>query len=529
LRSKFNDDGRCPGVNLSNLLSESGVHPVAVDGDAPIEAIVQDSRLAISGALFVCNPGTSSDSHAYLPDAKAKGATLAVVWSDGGFGAALALGMGAIQLPEDRIAFNDAVCRLCNTFYDYPTRSMKVVGVTGTNGKTTTAWLIRDMLAALGLRAAYLGTLGFQLPGEERELGNTTPFPVELWTLLAEARDKGVEAIAMEVSSHALAEHRCEYVEFDVGVFTNLTQDHLDFHGSMEEYEAAKLRLFTELPKQTGKKFVGAINVGDSFGEKWAKDLSRPHFSNVPVTFEVQSADGLPQRHSMQPSVRLYGKPTDVRVDHIDMEVKSPDLPNPSTGKLRVALGGAYNVENCLSAAAGLVALGFSLDGVRESLPHVRPVPGRFEAVPNDAGISILVDYAHTPDALEKLLDAVRPLTEGRVITVFGCGGDRDRTKRPKMAKAASKRSDVTVVTSDNPRTEDPQAILDEVLTGIVPGRESVDIIDRREAIAHAVKIAQPGDVVVIAGKGHENYQIIGRTKYPMDDRELAREALAAR
>jgi UDP-N-acetylmuramoyl-L-alanyl-D-glutamate--2,6-diaminopimelate ligase len=493
--------------------------PLAISGNCELTSIIQDSRLATPGCLFVCNPGTTSDSHAYLPDAKSKGAAAAVVWSDEGFESAKGLGMAAFQLSEDRIAFNDAVCRLCNTFFGYPTRSMMVVGVTGTNGKTTTAWLIRDMLAALGLKAAYLGTLGFQLPGEERELGNTTPFPVELWTLLAEARDKGVEAIAIEVSSHALAEHRCEYVEFDAGVFTNLTQDHLDFHGSMEAYEAAKLRLFTELPKQTSKRFWAVLNTDDPVGVDWDDSLEGPRWRFGVVS----SFDGLemtPARYD----VRAFAH--EIAVDHIDLELTDFGSPNPS---FRCGLGGSYNVENLVASISAMVVLGFKLDDACRAAEMVRPVPGRFEAVPNDQGIGILVDYAHTPDALEKLLDAVRPLTQGRVITVFGCGGDRDRNKRPKMAKAASERSDVTVVTSDNPRTEDPQAILNEVLAGIVPGRESVDIIDRREAIAHAVKIALPGDVVVIAGKGHENYQIIGRTKHPMDDRELAREALSAR
>jgi UDP-N-acetylmuramoyl-L-alanyl-D-glutamate--2,6-diaminopimelate ligase len=504
-------------MTVAALLEESGVVPVSISGEAEVSSISQDSRGVQPGALFVCNPGTTTDSHSYVIDAASKGATSAVVWSKEGFAKAIEAGLATIQLPEDRIEFNDAVCRLCNTFFRYPTREMKVVGVTGTNGKTTTAWLIRDMLQALGLKAGYLGTLGFQIPGEQRELGNTTPFPVELWSLLAEARDKGVEAIAMEVSSHALAEHRCEYVEFDVGVFTNLTQDHLDFHGSMEAYEAAKLRLFTELPKETGKEFVGTVNLDDQAGRKWYRQLAEQGIQAFTSYFD----DELPGN----PRHRIFGSARKIAVDGLCIEIA---LEGQSIEAL-IPLGGAYNVENSLAAAAAICALGFTLEQICEAISRARPVPGRFEPVPNDKGIGVLIDYAHTPDALEKLLDAVRPLTKGRIITVFGCGGDRDRTKRPKMAKAASERSDVTVVTSDNPRTEDPQSILNEVLTGIIPGRESIDIIDRQEAIFHAVKIAQPGDVVVIAGKGHENYQIIGRTKYPMDDRIMAREALEAR
>jgi UDP-N-acetylmuramoyl-L-alanyl-D-glutamate--2,6-diaminopimelate ligase len=496
-------------MTLSRLLSEAQVTPFALYGDVDIDSLGQDSRQIGSGALFVCNPGTTSDSHAFLGDAKANGAVAAAVYSRAGFEQAKSAGLAAFQLHEDRIHFNDAICRICNSFFGYPTRSMKVVGVTGTNGKTTTAWLVRDILAALGVRAGYLGTLGFQIPGEERELGNTTPYPVELWSLLAEARDKDVEAMAMEVSSHALAEHRCEYVEFDVGVFTNLTQDHLDFHGSMAEYESAKGRLFRELPAQTQKQFRAALNMDDSA----AADLAHESGASA-IRYWTHDCD-----YDLGVSKRK------VAVDRIHAELCG----GGETIEVDVSLGGDYNVENLVSSVGAAMALGYPLSHLRKAIEQVRPVPGRFEAVPNVEGIGILVDYAHTPDALEKLLDAVRPLTSGRIITVFGCGGDRDRTKRPKMARAASERSDVTVVTSDNPRTEDPQAILDEVLTGIVPGRESVDIIDRREAIAHAVKIAEPGDVVVIAGKGHENYQIIGRTKHPMDDREMACEALESR
>lgn len=528
-------------MTLSGLLSEAGVQALGRVGDAEILSIVQDSRLVTPGALFVCNPGTTTDSHEYIPDAAAKGAVGAVVWSAAGLDTATRAGLAAVQLAEDRIGFNDGICRLCNTFFGYPTRSMKVVGVTGTNGKTTTAWLIRDMLSALGLKAGYLGTLGFQIPGEERELGNTTPYPVELWSLLAEARDKGVEAMAMEVSSHALAEHRAEFVEFDAGVFTNLTQDHLDFHGSMEEYEAAKLRLFTELPKQTEKKFFAVLNADDPIGAKWDDEIVVPR-----LRFGIVRSSADLEMTPAEYDVRAFAR--SIAVDGIEMELTAFGEPNP---RLISQLGGSYNVENLLAAVNSLIPLGIRLDKACELAESARPVPGRFEAVRNELGIGVLVDYAHTPDALEKLLDAVRPLTKGRVITVFGCGGDRDRTKRPKMAKAASERSDIAVITSDNPRTEDPIQILKDVAAGIegvvdwsnVPGPEhdlagrdthgqaahATVIVDRRGAIAHAVKIAQPGDVVVIAGKGHENYQIIGRTKYPMDDRLMAREALEAR
>lgn len=456
------------------------------------------------------------DSHGFLPAAKEAGAVAVVVHSHEGYEAAVNLGLVAI-LPE---YYEGAAAQIAHRFHNDPTRGMVVVGVTGTNGKTTTAWLIRDMLAALGVRAAYLGTLGFQLPGEERELANTTPFAVDLANLLAEARERGVEALAMEVSSHALEQGRVLGVKFDAAVFTNLTQDHLDFHGTMEAYGAAKRRLFTEYRE---KEFVAALNMDDPVGRTWAKELDAPV-----IGF------GQDETHLRGLPTSVHISPQAVRLDRIDLIAAVEALdgiskrPAMDKARLTAGLGGSYNVENLSAATAAMLAVGRSLVEIRDALRKVRPVPGRFEAVPNDREIGIIVDYAHTPDALEKLLDAVRPLTEGKVITVFGCGGDRDRTKRPKMARAASQRSDITVVTSDNPRTEDPDAIVAEVEAGIVPGRESVTVVDRRAAVAKAISLAHPGDAVVIAGKGHENYQIIGREKIHMDDRELAQEALAA-
>lgn len=502
-------------MTLSQLLRQANVHPAGHFGDAEVTGAQLDSRKCAPGTLFFCMPGTTNDSHGYLAGAQAAGASAAIVYSEAGLEIARSLGMPAAFLEDVR----ENAWKLCDVIFHHPTRHMKVVGVTGTNGKTTTAWLVRDMLTALGLKTAYLGTLGFHLPGEQRELPNTTPFAVDLFNLLAEARDKGMEALAMEVSSHALAERRADGVEFDIGVFTNLTQDHLDYHGTMEAYESAKLRLFTDLPTQTEKTFTAAFNVADPVGRRWSDALKE--------TRQV--------RYSLVPKIDLapMGRPNDkldleaeayeVGLDKIHLVTNSP---KDGDNGFWACLGGNYNVENLLSAVAAVYALGFPLTGINDWGADVTPVPGRFEAVPNEAGIGILIDYAHTPDALEKLLDAVRPLVKGRVITVFGCGGDRDRTKRPLMAKAASERSDITVVTSDNPRTEDPQAILDEVLTGIVPGAKATAIIDRREAVAYAVQRAVPGDAVVIAGKGHENYQIIGREKVPMDDRELARKAL---
>jgi UDP-N-acetylmuramoyl-L-alanyl-D-glutamate--2,6-diaminopimelate ligase len=308
----------------------------------------------------------------------------------------------------------------------------------------------------------------------------------------------------LEVSSHALTERRADGIEFDAAVFTNLTQDHLDFHGTMEEYARAKLRLFTELPAFSTKKFTAALNVDDPIGLSWSTQISADS-----ITYGLSAGD-------------LRCVPLSVRLDELTLQLEYQG--ETQIGKPQ--LGGTFNVYNCLSGVAGLLALGYSLSDATSALASAKPVPGRFESVANDKGIGVLVDYAHTPDALEKLLDSARKLEHNRIITVFGCGGDRDKGKRPKMARVASSLSDLTVVTSDNPRTEDPQAILDQVKEGLLSGAASKEILDRREAIQYAVREAKAGDIVVIAGKGHENYQIVGRTKYPMDDRLLAAEAL---
>lgn len=491
-------------MKLSALLVKAGIKAELV-GDADIASISMDSRKVGSGCLFVCMPGTNKDSLEYIPAAAQGGAVAAMVFDPRGIALAVDAGIAVFKESNQGLDYNEAIWRICDAFFNRPTREMAVIGVTGTNGKTTTASLLRDLLCTLGIRAGYLGTLGLQTPDGSRELSNTTPFAVELYNLIEEMRRSGGEALAMEVSSHALHERRCDGIEFDAAVFTNLTQDHLDYHRTMAAYAEAKHRLFADLPSQTDKRFVGVFNVDDPVGARWAVEQNGPS-----VTYSlVGDAD-------------LVGTALAVRVDgiHLRLECRGEI-------EVEIPLGGNFNVSNCVSAAAGMIALGFNLDQLAKALPHVKPVPGRFEAVRNDRGIGIIVDYAHTPDALEKLLDSVRELHPERILTVFGCGGDRDATKRPKMAFAASQRSDLTIVTSDNPRTEDPAAIVDQVKSGIIAGRESVAIVDRREAVAHAIRSAKPGDVVVVAGKGHENYQIIGRTKVPMDDRDLAREALA--
>ncbi len=492
-------------IRLSELVESAGAR-VSADyaSDPLVLSLADDSRQVEFGTLFVCMPPQrpgGADTHAFLAEAREKGAVAAVVYSAEGAAAARALGIGVVGLAHEGQSFMFGLGRLCSAAYGDPSADMRVVGVTGTNGKTTTAWMVRRALEGLGIASAYLGTLGFHLGDEEEALANTTPFPVALWRLLDRAREAGAEAFVMEASSHALYQRRLAAVSFDVGTFTNLTQDHLDFHGTMEAYAEAKKLLFSEYAAASTKDFAAALNLGDEAARRWLGDLPCPVFS-----FGA-------------PGSMVQGAGEDLAVDGLTLRVNGD-------ASARLRFGGRYNVENATAALTTMLALGVPLAEGLGALAEVPPVPGRFEAVPNEKGIGVLVDYAHTPDALRSLLESVRELGPARVVTVFGCGGDRDQAKRPKMAAAVSALSDVTIVTSDNPRTEDPEAIIDQIVPGIEPGKRYERIVDRREAIAHAVRFAERGDVVVIAGKGHEDYQLIGGESFPMSDREIAADAL---
>lgn len=418
------------------------------------------------------------------------------------------LGMDAALLSSDPHGLFRAAGRLSHHLYGHPCRSMRVVAVTGTNGKTTVAWLLRQALHHLEGRAGSIGTLGVHNGESMEEIGNTTPFPVEAAEHLAALRDAGCRSVVMEASSHALHQERLAGCTFDAGVFTNLTQDHLDYHKTMGNYAEAKKRLFTDWAawsREEGKDFASVINADDPWGAEWLPSLA-----------------GRVLSYGRSGQVAVV--PEECTASRIALQVRLGE----AAARWQAPLGGSFNLENLAAAGACLCALGWSAEDVAEALGVCLPVPGRFEPVPNEKGIDVVVDYAHTPDALEKLLESCRAVARGKIITVFGCGGNRDRTKRPLMARAASLHSDLCVLTSDNPREEDPLAILADVEPGIVAGKESRTVVDRREAVAWAIGQAREGDMVVLAGKGHENYQIIGKVKHPMDDRELAREALGA-
>ncbi len=505
---------------FSEMFLKANVTPAKIIGDAEIGVLCADSRTTKPGEVFVCMPSLNSDPHSFIGNALERGASALIVHSLEAFDSRK--GQVPIALVGER-EFEDSIWRLAKVAFGDPSKDLKIIGVTGTNGKTTVAWLMRDMLEALGIRTAYIGTLGFHLLGEEHEALNTTPFSIDINRMLAECRDRGIEVVAMEVSSHALAQKRVDGVEFDAAVFTNLTQDHLDFHGTMQEYAATKKRLFTDFPKKSLKHFVGVANFDDPISKAWAEELGL-------LTFGL--ASGL---DSELPKPEIKGTCDRVALIEIRLRIRCQ---GQGEGRGSAPIGGQFNVQNLLAASAGLIALNESVALFRQNpavagliastFPKVRPVPGRFEVLPSKPGVNVILDFAHTPDALQKLLQSVKLLEPKRIITVFGCGGDRDRSKRPIMAAAVSSESDLTVITSDNPRTEDPESILRDVEKGIVPGKKFVSIVERPEAVKYAIGEAEPGYVVVIAGKGHQNFHIVGHTKYPMDERQLVRDAVEA-
>lgn len=479
-------------MRLAELLPALG--PVAVDGpvDRWVHEVVHDSRRAGSGSIFAALPGQTVDGRRFVPDLDC-----AAVITEGPVEARP--GVTVLRVPHARAAFARAAAALAG----WPGRSIPVVGVTGTNGKTTSTFLIAALAEAHGWPAAVIGTTGHRIAGRAVPSTHTTPEAPVLQALLAEAQAAGCGVVAMEVSSIGLDMRRVEGIPFRVAAWTSFSRDHLDYHGSMEAYHAAKARLFDELLDPAGTAVL---------------------FSGLPF------ARTLPVRAGA--ARWTYGRATDdtVRLDNVVQDIDGAWLSvHTPVGpfEARTHLLGAHNVENVLCAAAVGLALGLPPAAIQAGLYGLRSVPGRLERVPNPLGIHIFVDYAHTPDALSQVLGTLRPLCAGRLITVMGCGGDRDAGKRPLMGAAAGAGSDQVFLTSDNPRSEDPLAILAQVRAG-TPGAPVVEP-DRAAAIHAAIDAARPGDVVLIAGKGHETTQTIGTTVLPFDDRAVAAAAVAAR
>ena len=472
--------------------------------DLEVNRVCTNSHSCKPGDLFIGMPGTRVDGGEFWRSAMGQGAIAAVVTPKAADKQPPPPDACVIQT-QDAIATCSAIA---SAFYDYPSKKLDMVGVTGTNGKTTTSHLIEYFLLQAGRDTAMLGTLYTRWKGYSQTATHTTPFAVELQSQLAEAVKAGNEYAVMEVSSHALSQGRVKGCSFEVGVFTNLTQDHLDYHRDMEDYFQAKSLLFT--PEYLAGRAI--INLDDPYGKRLIEQLDR----NTVWTYSIDNQDA-----------DLYTSNLDYQPTGVSGILHTP------SGEIAFnsPLVGQFNLANVLAAVGAVLHLGVDLELVADSLPQFTGVPGRMERVQvsPEQDISVIVDYAHTPDSLENLLKAARPFISGNTICVFGCGGDRDRTKRPLMGKIVAGLADVAVVTSDNPRTENPEQILKDVVAGIPDTVEPIVIGDRAAAITTAIKNAQPGDGVLIAGKGHEDYQILGTEKIHFDDREQARIALGDR
>ncbi len=474
--------------------------------DVEIRGVRYDSRKVEAGDLFVCITGFALDGHEFLRAAWAAGAVAALVERDDLPESALQGGT-VVKVADAREALALAAAR----FFSYPSRQLALVGVTGTNGKTTTTYLVESILRRAGHTVGLLGTIAYRCGGLEMQAGRTTPEAPDLQELLQRMVDLGATSAVMEVSSHALALRRVDGCEFDVAVFTNLTQDHLDFHGSMNSYRKAKLALFERLGRGATKAIEKAavINRDDPACEVFLGAAQTTRY-----TYGLEGPADL--------------SATDIRIgpDGIRCRLRSVW----GTTAIQSPLLGRYNLSNILAAAGAGLHLGATLTQVAEGISALDRVPGRCERVEEGQEFGVVVDYAHTPDALQRVLQMARECCPGRLIALFGCGGDRDRGKRPLMGEAALRLADFTVITSDNPRTEDPDRIIGEIEEGAKKvwgeGRRYVIIPDRAMAIREALSLARRSDMVVIAGKGHEAYQIIGDRRIPFDDRQVAREAL---
>jgi UDP-N-acetylmuramoyl-L-alanyl-D-glutamate--2,6-diaminopimelate ligase len=471
-----------------------------LDGDGAVEIsdLAYDSRRVGPSTLFFCVPGHESDGHDCAPHAVEAGAAALVVERP------LALGVPELRVADARAA----MAPLAAAFHGDPTARLRVAGITGTNGKTTTAFLLRHILEAAGVQSGLLGTVKQVVGGAESVLARTTPEAIDLQATFRAMLDAGDRACVMEVSSHALALRRTAGIRFEAGVFTNLTQDHLDFHADMEDYFAAKRLLFR--PADGTPPRTSVVNADDDYGARLAGEIECVTFSGAGGEADYRAADV--SFDAAGARFRCIGPEGEAEVA----------LPIP----------GHFNVENALAAIAAAGGMDVGLEDAAAALAGADRVPGRLEPVDEGQSFPVLVDYAHTPDSLENVLRAARRLTDDRLVCVFGCGGDRDRAKRPLMGRIGAELADVAIVTSDNPRSEDPDAIIDEILAGIDGGVEADGVLvepDRRAAIRLALERAGGGDVVVIAGKGHEQGQELeGGRKIPFDDREVAREELRA-
>lgn len=487
-------------VPLSQLLSSTAILDANADPQMPVESLCYDSRRTTPGALFFALRGAKAMGSQFVAQAAELGATAVV--SDA---ASSACALPHIQVPDARLA----MAEMASSFHGQPAEALKIMGVTGTNGKTTTAFLVKHLLDADQKRCGLLGTVKYCIGDEEIDAPRTTPESADLQDLLAQMVAAGSKAAALEVSSHAIVQHRVHGIAFDAAVFTNLTQDHLDYHKSMDAYFDAKASLFEGLRLGTKKKARAIVNVDDRYGRFLCDRLVR----KVPVL--------------------TYGRGPECDFRATDLKFDAAGTTFHLAGKgrsylVRTPLIGVFNVYNTVAALAAVSAMGMELRAAVAAMAKAPQVPGRLERVPAKRSFQVYVDYAHTDDALRNVLRTLSELRPARIITVFGCGGDRDAAKRPLMAAAAEEYSDWCIVTSDNPRSEDPQRILAGVEKGFRHDRHE-QIVDRAVAIHRAVELAGPGDIILIAGKGHETTQESATGKTPFDDVVVARRAIGAK
>ena len=482
---------------LAALAAHTKVLSITGSAEVPVTGLSCDSRSAEPGNLFFALAGSRENGGSFVHAATERGAIGVVADQE----------LEGLSIPLVRVpAAREAMADIANAFYNFPSSSLAVAGVTGTNGKTTTAWIIRHLCERVGRACGLIGTIEYVLPGIIEKASHTTPESLDLERLLAQMRDGGFRAASLEVSSHALVQQRVRGVEFDAAIFTNLTQDHLDYHGTMDEYFEAKSHFFTMLAGQTRKKGRAIVNSDDRYGRR------------------------LLDRIGSHPVI-TYGQGSNCNFRASDIHYSSVGTVFRLDAKgrsylVRTPLIGLFNVYNTLAAVAAVASMGLELRRVVAAAATIPQVPGRVQRVPGHRNFQAYVDYAHTPDALENILKVLRQLTPARLITVFGCGGDRDRSKRPLMAAAAEQYADRVIITSDNPRSEDPLAIIRDAETGLRGSSHEV-YVDRESAIRRAVELAGQNDIILVAGKGHENYQesAIGRT--PFDDVSVTARAMA--
>ncbi|HEX3299275.1 MAG TPA: UDP-N-acetylmuramoyl-L-alanyl-D-glutamate--2,6-diaminopimelate ligase [Actinomycetota bacterium] len=481
-------DPTFPQVRLADVAAVVGAE-VRGDPEGTVRDASNDSRDVPAGSLFFCIPGERADGHAFAQQAVDAGAGALVVDHP--------LAIAAPQLVVRSV--REAIGPMSTAVFGYPARELTVIGVTGTNGKTTITYLLESVFRAAGWAPGVIGTTGLRIDGVPSPLSHTTPEAPELQRAFAQMRADGVRAVAVEISSHALAQHRVDGLVVDAAIFTNLSQDHLDLHGTMDAYFEAKRRLFTPALARHG-----VVNADDAWGRRL---LEEPL---IPMT--------------------SYGAEHEADVGATEVAVDAGGSTATIDGvRVGTALRGRFNVENVLAAVAAAGVVGIPTEIAARGIAQVGPVPGRMEPIDAGQDFTVVVDYAHTPDSIHNVLQGARGSAEGRVIVVFGCGGDRDRAKRPMMGRAAAEDADLVIVTTDNPRSEDPRVIIDQITSGIPDGAAAVVEPDRAAAIKRAIDTAEPGDVVVVAGKGHETTQEIDGSFLPFDDREVARAALARR